>query len=83
MKRPTVQKAINHWTNRARLKGPEAQELFGDASPEAPRLRSVLAKISRLSAAFAFCADVSLTLGGTGGGPSPVHSKTPSSALGR
>ena len=51
LKRPTVQKAINHWTNRARLKGPEAQELFGDASPEAPRLRSVLAKISRLSAA--------------------------------
>ena len=51
LRRPTVQKAINHWTNRARLKGPEAQELFGDASPEAPRLRSVLAKISRLSAA--------------------------------
>ena len=51
LKRPTVQKAIDHWTNRARLKGPEAQELFGDASPEAPRLRSVLAKISRLSAA--------------------------------
>ena len=51
LKRPTVRKAINHWTNRARLQGPEAQELFGDASPEAPRLRSVLAKISRLSAA--------------------------------
>lgn len=51
LQRPTVRKAIEHWTNRARLPPPEAQELFGEASPEAPRLRHVLAKISRISTA--------------------------------
>jgi len=52
LKRPSVVKAIKHWTNEARLPPDEAQELFDEQSKDFQfHLKPVLGKLNRLSAA--------------------------------